>query len=151
MSMNFNNSGSPPTPPPKKSNSKTIAGILIAVALAVIGSAVILQVVMKAQDNMDRVFSSGSSSSYQPTTSVISGRCTEKVRDLFQSEPTQYMIDVCVRAFYNEMNSPNHLSANPTVSEITDKCIEAISREYGSAPKLAVNTCVGTMLGELNK
>jgi uncharacterized protein YoxC len=70
MSMNFNNSGSPPTPPPKKSNSKTIAGILIAVALAVIGSAVILQVVMKAQDNMDRVFSSGSSSSYQPTMGV---------------------------------------------------------------------------------
>ena len=59
----------------------------------------------------------------------------EKVRQLLQSEPTQYMIDVCVRTFNNEMNSPNHLSANPTTSEITDKCNEAISREYGSAPK----------------
>ena len=149
--MNFNNSGSSPPPPPKKNNSKTIVGIIIAVALAVIGSVVIMQVVMKAQDNMDRVFSPGSSLSYQPTTAEISEKCTEKVRQLLQSEPTQYMIDVCVRTFNNEMNSPNHLSANPTTSEITDKCTEAISREYGSAPKLSVNICVGTVLGELNK
>ncbi|MGA7977946.1 MAG: hypothetical protein WB975_11975, partial [Nitrososphaeraceae archaeon] len=74
--MNFNNSGSSPPPPQKKNNSKTIVGIIIAVALAVIGSVVIMQVVMKAQDNMDRVFSPGSSLSYQPTTAEIS----EKVR-----------------------------------------------------------------------
>ena len=61
------------------------------------------------------------------------------------------MIDGCVRAFNNEMNSPTHLSANPTVAEITQKCTDSISQLYGTAPKLAVNVCVGGLLQELNK
>ena len=67
-------------------------------------------------------------------------------------EPTQYMIDECVRAFNYTMNDPNPLSANPTVSEITQKCTEILRNELQSEPpKLEVNMCVGTALGEMNK
>jgi hypothetical protein len=86
------------------------------------------------------------------TDDVITQACAEKVKELYQMEPTQYMIDACVRAAKYTINDPNPLSANPTVQEVTQKCTELLRNEYqGEPPKLEVNLCVGTLLGEMNK
>jgi hypothetical protein len=152
MSMNFNGNNKKPTqtpvPTPKKNNNKTIIGAVITVSLVVITTLGALYIAGE-MNNLAGQFSP--SSSYQPTASEITQMCTEKIRELLQTEPTQYMIDVCVRGANDELNSPNPLSANPTVSEITAKCTEIISKEYVSAPQLAVNICVGTALQGLNK
>jgi hypothetical protein len=98
---------------------------------------------------------SNSSASYETpmlTADEITQKCSEKIKDLLQMEPTQFMIDGCVRAFNYTINDPNPLSANPTVQEVTQKCIEILRNELQSEPpKLEVNTCVGTVLGEMNK
>ncbi len=119
-------------------------GLIVAVVgvLAIVGT---LSLANKINNN----FASGEY--VMPTAAELREKCTEKVRELLETEPTQYMIDVCVRAANNELNSSNPLSANPTVEEVTAKCTEMLNKEYGSAPKLEVNMCVGTIFGELNK
>ncbi len=146
--MNFNNSSSPPAPAKPHNHNKTILGIIITASIVVIVTAGALHLANKINDN---ALQFSPSSSYQPTTAEITNLCTEKIREISDIEPTEYMIDVCVRGFNNELNSPTHLSANPTVSEIAAKCTELMTKEYGSAPKIAVNMCVGTILQGLNK
>lgn len=43
-------------------------------------------------------------------------------------------------------------SESLTVDQITNRCIEKLRDMLGAEPsKLSVNTCVGTVLGEINK
>lgn len=150
MSMNFNNSNQPPTEPkPRKSNVKLAVGV----TLGIIGAAAFLWYIIGVVNTINANVSSYSSANYEtPTLTEITQKCAEKIKELFEMEPTQYMIDVCVKGANYVMNDPNPLSANPTVQEITQKCTEILRNELQSEPpKLEVNMCVGTWLGEMNK
>ena len=106
MSMNFNNSATPPTAQqPKENKTKTIVIFVIAAVLGVIGALVIVHYVMVAQNSMDRIFtSSPNPSSEGLTVDQITNMCTEKLRDMLDAEPPKLSVNVCVGTLLGEMN-----------------------------------------------
>lgn len=106
MSMNFNPSkpsaGAAPAPAPKKSNNKTIAGIIIMASLVIVATTIGALYLAGEMNNLARQFSP----SYLPSASEVTKFCTAVERLKLGTEPTQVMIDSCVQAYEIDKNSP---------------------------------------------
>lgn len=90
--------------------------------------------------------------SYPPRIQEVTDGCTYSLREGNGVEPTQLEVESCVIMYYQEMNSPNKLSANSTYSEVVEKCTQ-ILRDFIQAepPEFEVNTCVNGTLEDLRK